>query len=70
MMKEIKFNKIRKKSKDLADAAYLALSDYKGNAIYEDTIVELCGYTALTALKEFHLIEGCGTIDGRKLYAV
>lgn len=69
-MKESKFYEIRKKSKELADAAYLALNNYKGSAVYEDTIIELCGYTALMAMKEWHLIEGCGNIDGRKLYAV
>ena len=42
----------------------------KADAIYEDAIIEICGKEGLMALRENRLIEGCGIIEGRKLYAV
>ena len=37
---------------------------------YEDTIVSLIGEEGLYTLRTHHLIETCGNIDGRKLYAI
>lgn len=42
----------------------------KMDAIYEDYIVQLVGTIGLTALRERGLVECCGVIDGRKLYAL
>lgn len=43
---------------------------HKAEAIYEDAIIDLVGVHGLDLLREFHLIEGCGVIEDRKLYAV
>lgn len=40
------------------------------DAIYEDYLISLVGYEGLYKLKENELIESCGAIDGRKLYAL
>lgn len=53
--------------------AYLAQlkSAYpKADAIYEDAIVDLLGREALLLLRESRLIELCGVLEGRRLYAV
>lgn len=53
--------------------AYLAQlkSTYpKADAIYEDTIIDLLGREALLLLRESRLIELCGVLEGRRLYAV
>lgn len=42
----------------------------KMDAIYEDYIIHLVGTFGLTALRENKLIEGCGFINGRKLYTL
>jgi hypothetical protein len=42
----------------------------KADAIYEDAIIEICGEEGLMTLRESRLIEGCGIIEGRKLYAI
>lgn len=42
----------------------------KADAIYEDRIVYLCGEEALCQMKTTGLIECCGNISGRKLYAI
>lgn len=42
----------------------------KADAIYEDAIIEICGEEGLMTLRESRLIEGCGIINGRKLYAI
>lgn len=42
----------------------------KADAIYEDAIIEICGEEGLMALRESRLIEGCGIINGCKLYAI
>lgn len=40
------------------------------DAIYEDYIIYLVGYEGLYILQEGRLVEGCGVINGRKLYAL
>lgn len=42
----------------------------KADAIYEDTIIDVCGREGLLSLRENRLIELCGVIEGRRLYAV
>ena len=40
------------------------------DTIYEDFIKYLVGVVGFDALKEANLIESCGTINGRRLYAL
>lgn len=40
------------------------------DAIYEDYIILLVGEDGLNKLKENRLVESCGSINGRKLYAL
>ena len=42
----------------------------QADAIYEDTIIDICGMEGLTALRESRLIELCGVLEGRRLYAI
>lgn len=42
----------------------------KVDAIYEDTIIDICGREGLLFLRESRLIELCSVIEGRRLYAV
>ena len=52
---------------------YCALGCYfhwKVDAVYEDKIVDLIGSHGLSLIREFHLMEPCGSINGRKLYAL
>lgn len=42
----------------------------KADAVYEDAIVDIVGVKGLQLLREFKLIESCGIINGRKLYAL
>lgn len=42
----------------------------KADAIYEDAIVAALGREALRLLRESHLIELCGVLEGRRLYTV
>jgi hypothetical protein len=42
----------------------------KADAIYEDAIIDICGREGLLFLRESRLIELCGVIEGRRLYAV
>lgn len=37
------------------------------DAIYEDFIIHLVGYTGLTELRENKLVEYCGSVHGRSL---
>ena len=51
------------------------LRDLKGmnpnmETLYEDVIVSAVGEEGLYALRSHHLIETCGTFNGRKLYAI
>lgn len=40
------------------------------DAIYEDRILEVIGFSGLNILKAKGLIKTCGVINGRKLYAL
>lgn len=40
------------------------------DAVYRDLIVNLVGVFGLNALLEHRLIESCGVVNGRKLYAL
>ena len=42
----------------------------KADALYEDTIVTHCGRDGLQLLREYHFIETCAVLNGRKLYAL
>lgn len=42
----------------------------KADALYEDTIIENCGREGLNLLREYHFIESCAVLEGRKLYAL
>lgn len=42
----------------------------KADAIYEDAIINICGREWLLFLRESRLIELCGILEGRRLYAV
>lgn len=56
-----------------AQSIYSAVSCYfhhKAETVYEDIIINLVGERGLALLREFHLIESCGVIEGRKLYAL
>lgn len=40
------------------------------DSIYKDYIINLVGTTGLNALIEHKLVEGCGIVNGRKLYVL
>lgn len=40
------------------------------DAIYEDYIINLVGFAGLTYLKKYRLVETCGVVNGRQLYAL
>ena len=42
----------------------------KADALYEDTIIDYCGQEGLQLLREYHFIETCAVLEGRKLYAL
>lgn len=42
----------------------------KADAIYEDAIIYICGREGLLSLRESRLIELCGVLEGRRLYAI
>lgn len=42
----------------------------KADAIYEDAIIDICGREGLLSLRENRLIELCGVLEGRRLYAI
>ena len=42
----------------------------KGDAVYEDAIIDCLGINGLHLLKASHKIETCGILEGRKLYAI
>lgn len=41
-----------------------------GNAVYEDAIIDRYGESSLNLLRQEKLVQGCGNICGRKLYAI
>lgn len=52
-----------------------AMRDLKGmyagaEALYEDTILQAVGEKFLVLFKKLEMIESCGVIQGRKLYAI
>lgn len=56
-----------------AQSYYSALGCYfhwKVDAIYEDKILDIIGQHGLDLIREFRLMEPCGIINGRKLYAL
>ena len=55
-----------------ADQVYKTVKDVCGDldAIYEDYIIYLVGYEGLYVLRENRLVESCGVVNGRKLYAL
>lgn len=40
------------------------------DAVYEDYIVKIVGLRGLIALLENRLLESCGVVNGRQLYAI
>ncbi len=40
------------------------------DALYEDYIIHIVGHTGLNELKRHNLLETCGVINGKQLYAV
>lgn len=42
----------------------------KAEAIYEDAIIRICGEEGLMSLRKNRLIELCGVLEGRRLYAI
>lgn len=42
----------------------------QAEAIYEDAIIDICGMEGLMSLRENRLIELCGVLEGRRLYAI
>lgn len=50
--------------------AHLKAMYAKADALYEDTIVNAVGQKAFEDLKYYGLIEACGSIGGRRLYAI
>ena len=58
--------------KQYADTVY-AIVKYECSdldSIYEDYIIKLVGEWGLQALRENGLLEGCGYLNGRKLYVL
>lgn len=56
--------------KDRLCYAKLLLTFPHADAVYDDAIISLCGVEALYRMKKLGLIEYCGVIAGRKLYAI
>lgn len=40
------------------------------DAVYEDYIISLVGHKGLNALVDARLLETCGVVNGRQLYAI
>jgi len=46
-------------------------AEFQGtDALYEDYIIHVIGTIGLNAMRDNNLLECCGEIDGRKLYAL
>lgn len=59
----------------LKNQAKEAMRDLKGmfvgaDALYEDTIINSVGEKFLVLFRRFEMIESCGVIGGRKVYAI
>ena len=59
-------------SVDLLDFYYRIMwAEFQGtDALYEDYIIHMIGIVGLNALKDNRLLESCGVVNGRKLYAL
>lgn len=59
-------------STDLLDFYYRVMwSEFQGSdALYEDYIIHMIGVVGLNALKDNRLLESCGVVNGRQLYAL
>lgn len=59
-------------SVDLLDFYYRIMwAEFQGtDALYDDYIMHMIGIVGLNALRDNHLIESCGVVNGRKLYAL
>lgn len=67
------FEDERRANEQEAQHIYCAIQSYfhhNAETVYEDIIIELVGQRGLYLLREFHLIETCAVIHGRKLYAL
>lgn len=55
-----------------AEHVYMILKEDSKDmdAIYEDYILHMVGSVGLFALKDYKLIETCGIVNGRQLYAL
>lgn len=56
-----------------AQSCYSAIGSYfhwKVDAVYEDKIIDLVGRHGLDLIREFRLMQSCGIINGRRLYAL
>ena len=71
-LREICFNRIKELEGYKAKLHYekLLFAFPKAEALYEDTIVSICGLSGLEALRSYGLIESCALINGRKLYVI
>lgn len=58
--------------KEFVDYVYnIVKSDTEGmDTIYKDYIIQMVGVYGFNALYEHRLIEGCGTVNLRKLYVL
>ena len=54
------------------DQVYYTVKEVCGDldAIYEDYIIYLVGYEGLYILRDEGLVESCGVVNGRQLYAL
>lgn len=56
---------------DVNELYELIEEEFKGfDAIYEDAIVKLVGTFGLNMLRMNKLVESCGVVNGRQLYAL
>jgi hypothetical protein len=57
-------------AQEAQDYYCLLCSAIKADAIYEDAIIDTIGKYGFDLIRQFRLIESCGIINGRKLYAI
>lgn len=57
---------------DQVDFYYRVMwAEFQGvDALYDDYIMHMIGIVGLNALRDNHLIESCGVINGRRLYTL
>lgn len=58
--------------KEYIDYVYEIVKNELGDfdALYEDYIINLVGHAGLTELRSNKLLEACGVVEGRQLYAI